>query len=391
MQTTHRFSRRPILAFAALAAVLFAIGSLHADTITLKNGTRYQGRVLKDEGDSYLLEIQVTRSIKDERRVLKADIEKIERANPLAEDFKPLAKLADTPDMLDDAGYQARIDKINKFLGVKEYKFSKQYKAARQILRKLEAERKAIAEGGVKINGEVITASEYKADAVAIDAGILYAKMLKTAKKGNLIGSMRIFDTIEKHFPQTTARQKAATLARKVLAVARKKLSRAQSTLDKRLKERDSELQRMIPSDRARNKAAAEKRKVRFKALIEKERQEGIKWLTVDDLDRQSIQNTLRRIDTESQRLDRAPYNKLKKAPDDAYREAWEAIPDASEKERVAILSDFKRLNLPDKKYIDLLTERDANTSLPEPAPDSAPGPAKPAPAPAPAKPAAKK
>ena len=215
MKTTFRFPRRPILAIACLAAALLAGGGLHADTIILKNGTRYQGRVLKDEGDSYLLEIQVTRSIKDERRVLKADIEKIEKSNPIAEDFKPLAKLGDTPDLLDKAGYQTRIDRLDKFLAIKEYKFSKQYKAARKIADRLKAERKVIVGGGMKINGRLITASQRKADAVAIDSEILFAKMYKAAASGRFLSALRTFDSIEKRFPQTATRKKAADIDRK--------------------------------------------------------------------------------------------------------------------------------------------------------------------------------
>ena len=76
MKTTASPIRKSIALFGMLMMVTAGAG---ADTIILKNGTRYQGRVLKDEGESYLLEIQVTRSIKDERRVAKADIEKIEK------------------------------------------------------------------------------------------------------------------------------------------------------------------------------------------------------------------------------------------------------------------------------------------------------------------------
>jgi len=365
MKTTSRFSRRPILAIATLAAALFAGSGLHADTIILKNGTSYQGRVLKDEGDSYLLEIQVTRSIKDERRVLKSDIEKIKRSNPIIDDFKPLAKLGDTPDMLDDAGYKGRIDKLNKFLGVREYKFSKQYKAARKILEKLEAERKLIAEGGLKINGKLITAAQYKADAMAIDAEILYTRMHKAAASGQLLASLRSFEAIEKQFPQTAAQKKATDLARKVLRASRKKLTLSQDSLDKRLKERESTLQRMSPTDRARTQSIIEERQASFKAKIAKERQSGIKWLTIDHYDRQSIQDTLRRINAESQRLDRAPYKKLKKSPDVAYREAWKKLPTADEKERAAILAEFKQFNLPDEKYLRQLEER--ATEIPAP------------------------
>ena len=365
MKTTHRFFRRPAFAIATLAAALFAGSGLHADTIILKNGTRYQGRVLKDEGNSYLLEIQVTRTIKDERRVLKSEIEKIEKANPIAEDFKPLEKLDQTPDMLDAAGYQARINKVKKFLAVKEYKFSKQYKAARKILAHLETEQKTIKNGGIKINGRLISAEQRKADAVAIDGEILYQKMYKAAIGGKLLAALRIFESIEKNFPQTATQKKATSLARKVLVAARKQINRSLETLDQRLKERENNLQRMSPTDRARNQQLIDEQKARYQAILAKERQERIKWLTIDNYDRQSLQDTLRRIDAETRRLGQPPYNRLKKAPDVAYREAWKALPGAGKEDRTRILAEFKQLNLPDEKYLKALEERADQTPAP--------------------------
>jgi hypothetical protein len=193
---------------------------------------------------------------------------------------------------------------------------------------------------------------------VAIDGEILYQKMYKAATAGKLLAALRIFESIEKNFPQTAAQKKAASLARKVLVAARKQINRSLETLDQRLKERENNLQRMSPTDRASNQQLIDEQKARYQAILAKERQERIKWLTIDNYDRQSLQDTLRRIDAETRRLGQPPYNRLKKAPDVAYREAWKALPGASKEDRTRILTEFKQLNLPDEKYMKALEER---------------------------------
>jgi hypothetical protein len=176
---------------------------------------------------------------------------------------------------------------------------------------------------------------------------------------------MRIFESIEKNFPQTATQKKATSLARKVLVAARKQINRSLETLDQRLKERENNLQRMSPTDRARNQQLIDEQKARYQAILAKERQERIKWLTIDNYDRQSLQDTLRRIDAETRRLGQPPYNRLKKAPDVAYREAWKALPGAGKEDRTRILAEFKQLNLPDEKYLKALEERADQTPAP--------------------------
>ena len=78
-----------------LTAILLAMaasGLAFADTIVMKDGTKYEGEVLSEDAESYTMAIQVTPSIKDERRLLKADVESVKRSSPDDEAFEEIDK-----------------------------------------------------------------------------------------------------------------------------------------------------------------------------------------------------------------------------------------------------------------------------------------------------------
>lgn len=360
MKMTQKFLR-PLVAFVAALAASHA----PADTIILKNGTKFEGRIVKEDPDSYLLEIQVTRSIRDERRIAKADIEKIEKVDPSEALFtNELAKLGNTPDLLDEAGYQARIRKLEDFL--KEYPASKHNRAARELLAKLEAERSLVAAGSIKLNGRMISPSERQADAVGIDAAILAAKMQRAAEAANFLEALRAFETLEKDAPGSKAHLEAIPLAGRLLTNFRSQINASLASLDQRLAERKVGLERMPAPDRARAQAIFDQQAKEFQARLTAEKAAGIKWLSIDYSDKASLSDTLRRIDTESNRLERTDTSRLGPS-DQLYRDAWKQLETADPKEAKSLLDSVKRLKLPDR-YISALEQRAAAAAPPPPA-----------------------
>ena len=95
---------------------LMAIASAAADTFELKDGTKLEGTILREEGDHYIVQVQVTKSIKDERRIPKSDVvaQVAEKKDETA--FASIAKLAPAPDLLGEEGYATRIREIASFL-----------------------------------------------------------------------------------------------------------------------------------------------------------------------------------------------------------------------------------------------------------------------------------
>lgn len=361
MNVTSRFLSIPIL---LAAAALLATSPAPADTIILKNGTKYEGRILKEDADSYLLEIQVTRSIRDERRVPKADIAKIEKVDPSDAIFtEELAKLGNTPDLLDEPAYQARIGQLEEFL--KKYPSSKHNRAAREMIAKLNDERKLIAAGSIKLEGRIVSPAQRLADAIGIDAAVLAGQMQRTAEAGNYIEALRAFESLEKQAPGSKAHLDAIPRAGRLLSAFRTQVNAALTSLDKRLADRKVGLERMPAADRARAEAIFAQQEKALQAKLLEEKSAGIKWLSFDPFDERSLSDTLRRIDTETTRIERTDTSRLQPI-DQAYRDAWKDLEGADAKQAKSILDDIKRLRLPDR-YFAALEQRAAEVAAPEP------------------------
>ncbi|MDA8977009.1 hypothetical protein N9F58_00590, partial [Akkermansiaceae bacterium] len=102
-----------------LATTALGMSSSLADTITLKSGKVFEGRVLEENATDYILEIQITATIKDRKTVKKTDVESIVAEAP---DLKPYESIKDTlptPDQLSEGDYQELIEPVRSF--VKKY------------------------------------------------------------------------------------------------------------------------------------------------------------------------------------------------------------------------------------------------------------------------------
>ena len=120
----------------AIAAIFLSLFLLpcSADKITLKDGTSFEGVVISEAGDQYVIEIAFTKTIKDERKVAKTDVVKIDRDLPDMRAFEALAKLVPTPDLLTADDYSPKITAVEKFL--KTFPHSTKVAAANAILEK---------------------------------------------------------------------------------------------------------------------------------------------------------------------------------------------------------------------------------------------------------------
>jgi hypothetical protein len=193
---------KPHSVFLALCLASFAVPAM-GDTFVLKDGTKLEGRIISEEGGEYLLEIQVTRTIKDQRRVPKADVAEIiaEKLDETA--FLALPELVPTPDLLGAEEYQRRIELVETF--IKSYPKSPRAADAEAILTTLKSEAAVVEGGGVKLDGKLIPAEEYRSNAYDIDAAVLAGKVRGHVAKGELLASLRAFDALSTEYATSAA------------------------------------------------------------------------------------------------------------------------------------------------------------------------------------------
>lgn len=334
-----------------------------ADTFELKDGTKIEGTILREEGSDYIVQVQITKSIKDERRIPKADV-----VNQIAEKkdetaFLEIAGLFPTPDLLDDLQYGARIKKVEAFL--KEFPESAKNIEARKLHDSLEAERAVISAGGIKFGGKMITAEERAPKAYALDASILASSVKSSVESGEILAALRTWSKLETGFAGSTAYRETVPL---MVNVMRSHLANVSATLagvDARVKKREAGLAGMSGNDRNRSQQAIKEEQDDYLARIASEKAAGIKWLSLDPHVKQPLEETKRMLDNEIRRLGNLDPGSLRNT-EQAYEEAYAIVTktEATPQEVQAALSKAKSANLP-AAYVEILTKSVAATPAP--------------------------
>ncbi|WP_193214094.1 PTPDL family protein [Luteolibacter marinus] len=334
---------------------LFAIAGASADTFELKDGTKLEGTILREDGADYILEVQVTKSIRDERRVPKADVVKqiAEKKDETA--FEEIAKLVPTPDLLNDAEYASRSRKVKAFL--KKFPKSPKNTDARKILDTLENERAAVSTGGVKFNGKIISAEERAPNAYALDAKILATEIETAAAAGDVLTALRAWTKLEKEYQGSSA---YVSTIPKILTVMKSYLGSVTSTLagyDARVKERAANLAGMAVGDRTRSEQAIAEVENAYTARLAREKADGEKWVSVDAYQKQPLEETKRKLESEIRRLGSINTDNFPKT-EEAYETAYAEItkPEVTKQEVDTALSKARSASMP-QAYLDLLAK----------------------------------
>ena len=163
--------RKPAFALSASSE----LPSQLCRTFKLKDGTTVEGRIVSDAGDTYVLEVQVTKSIRDERKIPKADVVRITREEPDAKAFEAIAKLVPPRTCSLRTNTRQNIAAVQKFL--KDISHQRQPRSAKTMLETLKSESAQVAAGSIKINGKMVSPAEYQANAYDLDARVQEAKI----------------------------------------------------------------------------------------------------------------------------------------------------------------------------------------------------------------------
>jgi hypothetical protein len=276
-------------ATAAFLATLTLLPA--ADTFILKDGSKLVGSILKEDATSYTLEVNVTKSIKDERVLAKADVEKVEAEHLDLTAFESIAKLAPAPDLLEAEDYAQRIQQVEKFLS--DHRGSPKSKEAKAILSSLKTEANEVLAGGIKIDGKIITLAERRANAYEIDARVKEAKIRRLVSANQSLQALREFAAFEKDFRNTTANSALAPLMKQVITAYTADVENTRSSYDTRVKEREIGLDRMSATDRPITERAIREENAELELQFKKEKDAKIGWVTTHPFFKPSLDDTI--------------------------------------------------------------------------------------------------
>lgn len=335
-----------------LALGLLIGSAVHADTIRLRDGKEYEGVVISEDGDSYTVMVQVTETIRDQRRIPKKDILEIVKQKKDAAAFEKIKDLVPTPERLEVDEYDARIEEVESFL--KEHGDSRLARSAASILETLDAEREVIASGGVKFEGKLLSATERQALAFTLDSQIVSAAMEEAIAEGRKIDALRAWDKLQEEFPSSRAYAAGIPKILPVMQVQLAAVERELEDIDERVEERLRKLERVPSKDRARVKEAIELEAADYKKLVEAEREAGIRWTSLNPFEKEPLNKARSLLEAEIRRIENFDPSRVPDG-DAAWAAAWATLngtPDLGAAREA--LSKARSARLP-RKYIEIL------------------------------------
>lgn len=346
--------------YFATALTALSISAM-AGTIHLKDGTTLEGSVLREEGDSYVLLVNVTENIKDEKIIAKADVKKIVADQPDLLAFAEIEKFVPVPDLASEAEYQRRIALVEAFL--KEHRRSPKTRAANELLSTLKEEANQIGGGGIKIRGKIITPAEYRANAYELDATAQEIIIRALVANGRKLEALRKFTLFDRDFRNTAPFKEILPLMRQVVISHSAEATQYLATLDQRIEKRRIGLERMSITDRAATERAIEEENNSIEILVRTEKDSKVGWVTPHPFSKLALAETERFAKQELSRM-----AKLSSSPfvdgGKIYRETYQAIANASDQASVRQnMQEAKSARLP-AKYMEIL--QTAFAELPE-------------------------
>lgn len=308
--------------FAAAALSSFVLPA-SADTFKMKDGSSLEAKILKETPESYLLDVQVTKSIREERTVPKADVLKVEREQLDLKAFVAVEKLVPTPDLLTTDEYAQLIATAEKFM--KDFASSPKTTQAKTILATLKDEAAKVGAGGLKVNGAMVTPAQYEANAYELDAKVQEVKIRSMVRSGRNLEALRAYADFEKDYgntlPAGDLRPSMTQLMQSYVEGNRELLS----SFDERSKKRAAGLAQMTGDDRRATEAAIAEEDANNEAKLKAEKEAKTTWVTVYPYSKASIEESVRFGDTELKRL-AAVKPVLGQDAGKAYREAYSQV-----------------------------------------------------------------
>jgi hypothetical protein len=315
-----------------------------ADVIVMKNGDRLNAVVLRKERDNYVVEVKVSATIRDERIISQADVERIEKETKDLKAFTAIADFIPSPELLDQEGYEERIELIEDF--IQQYPRSPKAAIAKKMAEELNAELALITEGGIRFGEGIVLAADYEANAFSYDVRVAEKKIKDTISRRDLLSALRKFDEYERSFGVQEGGSDLAALMLKVLGSYQNELRDSLASFDTRIKAREVGLSRMSLEDKARSERALKDEEAEITKRLQDEKAAKTKWTTPHIFHKESLAEAERQVVSEITRLGKSPEaGKIKL--EELYRSAWKALSKGTEEAKKAVLDDAKAKLLP--------------------------------------------
>jgi hypothetical protein len=279
------------------ASLLLAVGIAHADSVTLKSGEKFEGKILSDTETEVILEYNLTPKIKDKKTIKKADIQDMVKLTPsqLAFSEEKLAEILPTKDLMTGGDYERIIqDRLRTFAA--KFPGTPETVEVEKMITTLSEEKAKVVAGEVKMEGKWLDPASAKREAYNIDA-----YRTRTAMKAALAGTdekrfreaLRLFETLRTQFGASPQYVSAIPEALEILAAYQKQLAVMASEQPVLIKQRDEGLKALTGAELQLTRSSIEQENRIFKSTLDSQVKQKMKWRDVYKFDLKSIQAAL--------------------------------------------------------------------------------------------------
>ncbi len=287
-----------------LVAAIWALTVLpgYSDIVKLNTGEELDGKITYESSDFIKIEIQLNAGIKDTKTVLRKDIAEIQKSTPDDLEFERIQSHIPTPSLMSSSDYEEMI-RTGPEAFLKAYPDSPHKDEVEKILKQLQEEKALRDAGQVKLEDQWISKDYQQNFKANYQARVLKYRMNQLANKRDFTSAMREFERIEEQYTGTEAYPEAVKLAQMILPVYGKTIQRNLADLEYKESEYQKGLETLNELQRADTEAAYQREQEQYKARVEAEKAEGIKWMTVNVRSRDSLESVSSLIESENERL----------------------------------------------------------------------------------------
>jgi hypothetical protein len=300
--------------FLIFAIVLFwGTSASFGDVVMLKNGDKVEGRIVSETGTEITLEIHVSAGILDSRVIPKTDIASVTKDQPDAAAWQQLQNVKLGANSVAASVYDSMLNPLRGF--TTQFPTSAHASEAQKLIADIEAEKKRVAAGEVKLNGKWMSKEEAQKERYQINALLAYQYMRDQSGKGDLVAALNGFDVIETQYPGARVYPDAVELARRILPSLKQDIERKRQAWLPEIEQRRRQIDTM-PSGAQRNELVAQQQREDTAAdtAIQNAERQRLKWMPVNFRSERLLSLNLGRIPDEVQRLNGLDVAKMRQS-----------------------------------------------------------------------------
>ena len=298
----HSPLRLAVLSLATLSA------SALADVVTLKNGSKIEGKITAETDAQITLNVK-TGGIIDEQIVKKSEVASVMKDAPDEVAWQQLKNVKLGKNSFPSASYETVINPLNGFLN--EFPQSKFAADAKKLADTFSDEKKRVDAGEVKLDDKWLSKEDALKEGIQIK-GLIAFNFMKDQSARDMTAAMNTFDAIEKNYAGTRSYADAVEYAQKMLPALKAEVERRTKALAVQKTEQAEAVKKLTGVQKTTFENELKAAKTASDAAADAAAKQGLKWPPLNPPTEKSLQTLTTKITSETQRLGTMPVAKIR-------------------------------------------------------------------------------